>query len=337
MNFFAKNSNFVAMKLRTEINIEPLSARIEYSNHIFTIGSCFAQRVGDEMRRAKLRCTINPTGTLFNPHSISSTIERLAERRHITREELHEGEQGWYHFDFHSSLNAATADECLSNINRAIDNGYERLSCADWVVVTLGTAWIYELAESGELVANCHKRAAREFVRRRLSVGEIVERLQRVITNHLGGKRVIFTVSPIRHIADGLAENSLSKATLRLAVEQLIEVDKGEHLHYFPSYEIMLDDLRDYRFYSEDMVHPSRIAVEYIWHLFCEWALSERAMELMPRVMKIIRASEHRAINPTSEAHRRLCESQLRAIAELKEVDLSEEFDYFHAQLKINL
>lgn len=287
------------------------------------------------MERSKFRATVNPTGTLFNPMSVCATIERLAQRRLITADELHQNDFGWYHFDFHSSLSAATKEQTLQNINRAIEEGHEKITNSDWVVITLGTSWIYELVESKELVANCHKLPARNFLRTKLTVEQIVKRLSAVIDEHLGGKEIIMTVSPIRHIADGLSENSLSKATLRLAIDLLEQ--KFESLHYFPAYEILIDDLRDYRFYSEDMVHPSQVAVEYIWDLFCGAALSAHAKELMPRVMKIIKASEHRPTNPSSEAHKSLCMAQLKAINELEEVELSKENQYFSEQLKINL
>ncbi len=327
------------MKLRTEIDIEQFNEKIDYSSRIFTIGSCFAQRIGAAMSRAKFRSTVNPTGTLFNPMSVCSSIERLSTKRFVAEEELREGDLGWYHLDFHSSLSAPTKHQTLQQINHAIERGHEAIRSADWVVITLGTSWVYRSIESGELVANCHKLPARYFRRERISVAEIVERLSKTIDNHLNNKNVILTVSPIRHIADGLSENSLSKATLRLAIDEL------EHTYnnivYFPSYEILIDDLRDYRFYAQDMVHPSDVAVEYIWELFCEAALSSKAKELMPRVMKVVKAREHRPINPTSDAHKLLCQAQLRAIDQLSQVDMSEEKRYFKEiigeQLKINL
>ncbi len=320
------------MKLRTEIKITPFDHRIDYSDRIFTIGSCFAQNIGERMARAKLRTTINPTGTLFNPLSICDTIERLSQRREVCAEELREGDGGWYHLDMHSSLNGTTNELTLSNINRAIHRGGEALDAADWVVITLGTAWIYERADNGELVANCHKEPARKFQRRRASVAEIVERLDQTINKYLSGKRIILTLSPIRHVADGLEENSLSKSTLRVAIEEIIERDRSMR-SYMPAYEIVVDDLRDYRFYAEDMVHPSNVAVDYIWECFCAAALSDRAKNLLPRVAKVVSAANHRPTNPMSEAHKTLCRAQLRAIEQLPDVDLSDEYEYFATHL----
>ncbi len=323
------------MRLRTEIEIKPFEEKIDYTTQIFTIGSCFAQSIGERMQRAKFRTCTNPTGTLFNPMSVCATIDRLSKKRLITEEELHKNDLGWYHLDFHSSLSAPTKEETLYNINRAIEVGHEAITNSDWMVITLGTSWIYQLAESNKLVANCHKLPARNFNRTKLTVDEIVATLSKTIEENLKNKKIILTVSPIRHIADGLSENSLSKATLRLAIDELN--NRHPQTCYFPSYEILMDDLRDYRFYASDMVHPTDVAIDYIWELFCNAALSNRAKELLPRVMKIIKATEHRPINPTSDAHKTLCKAQLKAISELTEVEMSNESDYFSEQLKIIL
>lgn len=324
------------MRLRTEIEIPPFVDRIDYSDRIFTIGSCFAQSIGSKMSMAKLHTTINPTGTLFNPLSICDTIARLSERRYVERSELREGNEGWYHLNMHSSLNGSSAEEALHRINSAVERGGEALASADWVVITLGTAWLYERADNAEVVANCHKEPASNFVRRRASLDEIVERLDYTIREYMPQKRVLFTLSPIRHIADGLSDNSLSKATLRLSIAEVIERDPHRR-YYLPAYEMLVDDLRDYRFYGDDMVHPSSVAVEYIWERFAESILSERAKSLLPKVMKIVRAAAHRPTNPGSEAHKSHCRAQLRAIEELKEVTMEEESYYFRGQLKINL
>lgn len=316
------------MVFNTEIDIKPFEAKIEYRHRVFAIGSCFAQKIGERLTRAKFRCTTNPTGVLFNPDSICNTIERLSRAELIRSAELREGASGYCHYDFHSSLSAPSAEETLDNINSAIESGCEALSEADWVVITLGTAWVYEAAESGHTVANCHKEPARNFTRRRLSVAEIVDRLSAVIDKYLADKRLILTVSPIRHIADGMAENSLSKATLRLAIDEIVTA-RPERAYYFPSFEIMMDDLRDYRFYGEDMVHPSAVAVSYIWEKLCETALSPSTRDTLARVEQIVKAAEHRPTNPSSEAHRTFCRKSLQAIDSINEVDFSKERAYF--------
>ncbi len=325
------------MKLQTKVEIEPFERRIGYDSRIVTIGSCFADRIGHEMRRAKLRVEVNPLGVVFNPVSIAGVVDRLVECRYVTGEELRKGEgsePAWYSFDIHSSLSLSTREASVEAINRAVELGHRSLIAADWVLITLGTAWVYELVASGVVVANCHRRPAREFRRRRLSVGEVEAALIRVIEGALSHKNIILTVSPIRHMGDGLVENSISKATLRLAVAKLCE--RYERVSYFPAFEIVVDELRDYRFYDQDMLHIAPVAVEYIWERFVEVALSPKAQELLPRVMQVVRASEHRAVNPQSEAHCKFVKSQLRLIAELSEVEFSEEIAKFEDILKIN-
>ncbi len=317
------------MKFRTEIDINSLATQLDYGSHIFAVGSCFADVVGGRLGRSKFNIEVNPTGVLFNPVSIAKAIQRYDSQMFVASDELQEGREGWFHYDFHSSLSASTREECVERINSAVSKAHESLQRADCVILTLGTAWIYELAQSGEVVANCHKQPAGNFVRRRLSVEEIVSSLTLLIEGPFKEKRIILTLSPIRHVADGLAENSLSKATLRVAIEEVV-ARYGDEVSYFPSYEILMDDLRDYRFYGEDMVHPSSVAVDYVWHKFCEVALTARAREVMKRVEGVVRASQHRPSNPQSESHKRFCQSQLRVIEELcSEVDLESERQYF--------
>lgn len=323
------------MKLRTEVEIGSFEAKIGFESRIFTVGSCFAQRIGQEMSRVKLSAVVNPVGTLFNPLSICGAIERLCERRYITESEVCRGvgsQPAWYHPDFHSSLSRGTLCETMEAINGAIEVGHSALESSDWVVITLGTAWIYEDCVSGSVVANCHKRPMREFVRRRLSVEEVLEAMSRCVEGALSGKRVVVTVSPIRHIGDGLIENSLSKSILRVAAAELEQ--RFERVRYFPSFEILMDDLRDYRFYDRDMVHLSPVAVDYVWDRFSNAALSGRAKELMPKVMQIIKAAEHRPIDPSSDSHQKFVRSQIRAIETLQnEVNLEREMAIFVGQI----
>ncbi len=322
------------MKFRTEIDINPFDAPIDYESRVLAVGSCFAASIGGELQRAKFRTDVNPTGALFNPASIARTLERFAECRMVGVEELSRSREGWFHYDFHSSVCCGeSAEMCAESINRAIERGHKALRESDWVILTLGTAWIYELKESGEVVANCHKEPASTFVRRRMEVSEIVAILTSLMDGALRGKRVILTLSPIRHIADGLAENSLSKATLRVAIEAVAEC-YPQRINYFPAYEILMDDLRDYRFYGADMVHPSATAVEYIWERFQGVAIGEGARKIMSRVMKIVRGVEHRPLDVASEGYQKFCRSQLDAIAQLPDVDLSAENCFFTEQLE---
>ncbi len=317
------------MRFRTEIEITQLAERIEHSAKIFALGSCFAERVSERLRRAKFAVTTNPFGVLFNPFSIANAIERLEDTRGFAVCDIREGREGYFSFDAHSSLDGQTQTEAFGNLNKAVAQGAKALGEAEWVILTFGTAWVYE--REGRAVANCHKQPAAEFERRRLSVEEIVERYRRLFEGVLHDKKVILTVSPVRHLGDGLQENSVSKATLRLAVEELCE--QYENAHYFPSYEILMDDLRDYRYYDEDLAHPSKVAVDYVWEQFCNYALSDMARELLPKIEQIVAAAEHRPFNPTSEAHKAFCRKMLAKIENVRDVDFSLEKSAFERYL----
>lgn len=317
------------MKFRTEISLTPLAERIDHSAKIFALGSCFAERISERLARAKFRVTSNSLGVLFNPFSIAESIERLANKREFLARDLHAGREGYFTFDAHSSLNSSSEEEALERLNEAIEQGSEALRKADWVILTFGTAWVYE--REGKVVANCHKQPSTEFVRRRLSVEEIVERYKQLFEGVLRDKKVVLTVSPVRHLGDGLQENSVSKAILRLAVEQLCE--QYESAHYFPSYEIVVDDLRDYRYYDEDLAHPSKVAVDYIWEQFVRNVVSEKAQKLLPQVEQIVTAAEHRPFNPTSEEHRTFCRKMLAKADAMSEIDFAREKSFFEIYL----
>ena len=318
------------MRFRTEISLTPLAERIDHSAKIFALGSCFAESISERLQRAKFSVTTNPFGVLFNPLSIASAIDRLADTRAFAVCDIREGREGFFSFDAHSSLDGKTQTEIFANLNQAVAQGSKALHEAEWVILTFGTAWVYE--HDGRVVANCHKQPAKEFERRRLSVAEIVERYKTLFEGVLRDKRVILTVSPVRHLGDGLQENSLSKAILRLAVEQLCE--QFDNVHYFPSYEILIDDLRDYRYYAEDLAHPSKMAVEYVWERFCEYALTDKARELLPKIEQIVSAAGHRPFNPESDAHRAFCRKMLAKAEEMHEIDFALEKEAFERYLR---
>ncbi len=317
------------MKFRTEISLQPLAEGIDHSAKIFALGSCFAESISERLVRAKFSVTTNPFGVLFNPFSIANTLDRLADTRVFTVCDIEEGKEGFFSFDAHSSLDGKTHTEIFANLNQAVAQGSKALHDAEWVILTFGTAWVYE--REGKVVANCHKQPAKEFVRRRLSVEEIVERYRTLFEGILRDKKVIITVSPVRHLGDTLQENSVSKATLRLAVEELVA--QYENAHYFPSYEILIDDLRDYRYYGDDMVHPSSMAMAYVWEQFCKYALTKRANDLLPVIEQIVTASEHRPFNPDSQAHKAFCKKMIREIEQHREIDFTKELQKFESYL----
>ena len=320
------------MKFRTEIETSPLGVQIGYENRVLTLGSCFAAHIAEKLAGAKFRVTANPSGILFNPLSIAAAIRSYASPATVTREELGYDGDVWYHFGFHGNFSAPTAEEALGRMNAARQAGAEALRTSDRMILTFGTAWVYE--REGEVVANCHRRPAAEFSRRRLSVGEIVETFAELIEGPLAGRQIVLTVSPVRHIGDTLAGNAVSKAALRLAAEELKQ--RYNCVEYFPAYEIVTDDLRDYRFYADDLVHPAPQAVAYIWEKFTATALTDRARNLLPEAEAITAAAAHRPRNPQGEAHRAFCRRQLERIAALPEMDFQSEAEYFRRCLEIN-
>ena len=317
------------MKFRTEIDVAPLAERLEYGAKIFALGSCFAENISERLKRAKFSIESNPFGVLFNPFSIANAIERLADARTFAVCDISAGKESYFSFDAHSSLDGKTHTEAFGNLNKAVAQGAKALADADWVILTFGTAWVYE--HEGRVVANCHKQPASQFERRRLSVEEIVERYSHLFEGVLHDKKVILTVSPVRHVGDGLQENSVSKATLRLAVEELVA--KYENVHYFPSYEILIDDLRDYRYYADDLAHPSKMAVDYVWERFCDVVLADEARTKLGLVEQIVAAAEHRPFNPESEAHKAFCQKMLAKAEMMPEIDFSLEKSAFERYL----
>lgn len=321
------------MKFRTEISIAPWSEKLEYTDSIVCLGSCFASNIAAKLKESKFNVVDNPVGILFNPASIAKSVGLMTSQATITEQDIFERNGRYVSFMFHSSLSGATPTEAISVMQDAITTGGKALKNAKIIIVTLGSAYVWR-DRCGEVVANCHQVGAKNFTTELLSLEQIIHSLEEIV--NLTSAKILFTVSPVRHLNDGLEGNSLSKALLRVAISKI--VDKyPERASYFPSYEIVMDDLRDYRFYDTDMLHPSAQAVEYIAEKFFEAALSERSKEQRSKVLEIMRARHHRPLNPASEAYKAFCQQQLNAIAELQEVDFSEEKSYFEQMLQINL
>lgn len=323
------------MEFFTQIKIKPFDKRISHSQQILSIGSCFAENIAQRLRSAKFHVTSSPTGILFNPESIADCIDALSQKRVIAEEQLQQANGVWFDFDFHSSFSSTDRHAAVSTMQSAINQGSEALRNSEVVTITFGSAWVYRLNSNGKVVANCHKQPQNIFQRELLSSRQIVERWSKLLESTLRGKQVIFTVSPIRHLSDGLEQNSLSKSILRVAIAELVE--RFDNASYFPSFEIMNDVLRDYRFYAEDMLHPSSVAVEYIWQRFSEVAFSQPTLELIESIAKISQAAAHRPFNPTSAAYHDFCRKQLVEIEKINDcqptIDFSEEKAIFLVHL----
>ena len=321
------------MKFRTEIDIAPLGVKIGYGNRILALGSCFAEHIAGRLAEARFRIVTNPTGILFNPLSIAAALRSYADEAPVQHSELDFDGELWFHYGFHGSLSAASPDEALAAMNAARKAGAEALRRADRVLLTLGTAWVYE--HNGQVVANCHRQPATEFVRRRLGVAEITGAFSALLAGPLAGKEVILTVSPVRHLGDGLSGNALSKSLLRVAVEQICQ--RHPKAEYFPSFEILNDELRDYRFYADDMTHPSDVAVDYIWQRFAEAAFDSPTRRAAEDAQRIVQAAEHRPFAPDSEQYRTFCRTMANRIealeAQYPTMDFADEKEYFASHI----
>ena len=293
------------MILKTEIQIPPFDFKISHQNKIMMTGSCFAENMSEKMLSAGFRVYTNPFGILYNPASISKNIQTIIDGKEYIVSDLFEY-QGLYHsFDHHGKFSDISPENCIDTINKNIEYAGEYLKTASILIVTFGTSFVYRLKATGAVVSNCHKLPEKTFDRRRLSVNEIIEdwnRLINLLKRYNPELKILFTVSPIRHWKDGAHENQLSKSVLLLAIDELVK--QYSHCYYFPSYEIMMDELRDYRFYADDMLHPSDLAVKYIWEKFSAVFFESKTLELINEWTKIKQALEHKPFNPDSEQYR---------------------------------
>ena len=291
------------MEFRTTVKTGENRSWLHHSDSVVLLGSCFSDNMGGKMHGALINALVNPMGTLYNPMSIASGVKRLIECRPMAGQELFMQSGVWNSYDFHSRYSLPDKQVTLDRMNQRIELGHKTLRQAQLLTITLGTAIVYRLRSTGQVVANCHKVPQHEFERKMASVPEMAQVLNGMLTalhQFNPNLRIIFTVSPIRHIADGLDVNSLSKASLRVAIQNAI-VSHQEYCDYFPAYEIMLDDLRDYRFYTSDMVHPSDVAVEYIWQAFQATYLDDRSALAVARCERVHKRLQHRPMSANRE------------------------------------
>lgn len=286
---------------QTKIEIPKSNFKITYEDGIMGLGSCFAENIGTKMKGVYFKTEINPFGVLYNPVSIGNSIELMLNNNLFTENDIFEYRSLWQSFS-HSSLFSDISEEgCLNKINSRLNSSFEFLKQTNVLLITFGTAWVFEERKSGRVVSNCHKLPANEFVRRRLTKEEIVYRFTEAISklqSLFPYLNIVFSVSPIRHWKDGAHENNISKGILLLAIDELQK--QFGNVHYFPAYEILLDELRDYRFYSSDMLHPSEVAVEYIWNCFSETYFSLQTLELKKRIEQLTADYDHRPLHPDS-------------------------------------
>lgn len=319
------------MEFRTEVNLHVSNNKIGHHTSILMLGSCFAENIGAELRNAKFNITVNPFGVLYNPQSISQALDIIRRNHQFTENDIFHY-NGLYHSYFHhGDFSDRDPALCLEKINTNIHAASSQLPKTDVLIITFGTAYVYASKESGLVVGNCHKLPASHFCRYRMDVDSIVDMWSETIEKLRQIKpdlTIIFTVSPVRHLKDGAHDNQLSKSTLLLAIDKLCS--RYDNATYFPSYEIVMDELRDYRFYAEDMSHINSIAIKYIWEKFREVYFSSETDSIINEWNKMYMAINHRPFNPQSSEYKHFLKQTL-----LKVEGFQRKYPYIYCEKEI--
>lgn len=315
---------------QTKVEIPISEMKIGYEDRIMTLGSCFAQNIGQKMQDVWFETDINPFGVLYNPVSIQKSIELLIENKTFTESDLFENRGLWQSFSHSSLFSDITPEKCLSKIDERYIPASNFIKESDFLLITFGTAWVFEEKTSGKVVSNCHKLPANRFVRRKLTVkkivndySELISRIQSVFPK----MNLIFSVSPIRHWKDGPHENNISKSTLLLAINELQLI--FPQIQYFPAYEIQMDELRDYRFYASDMLHPSDLAVDYIWKRFSETYFDVITQKIKKEMEQLHSDLSHRPLQPDSEEF-----LLFKKNTEMRKLRISKEYPFLRDRIK---
>jgi hypothetical protein len=322
------------MELRTKVNIDPSPKKITYNSGAMFIGSCFASSIGSKLDMGKIPVMVNPAGAVYNPVSVCNTLDTITSEREFTQEDLYNYNGIWLSFSHYTDFSSDNPLVVLEKINNKSKSAFSFLSKTEFLFVTLGTSRIYRLKESGKIVSNCHKIPAAYFEPDILGVDGIVKlwtgQLDR-LHSLFPRLKVVFTISPVRHWKDGAHGNQVSKSVLFLAVEELLNHQAAPV--YFPAYEIVMDELRDYRFYENDMIHPSSLAIDYIWEAFSASYLEKKTLDLYNEVVKISKAYNHRIIKESDSGIKEFVSGIQKRISEIEarapEIDFSNEKKYF--------
>lgn len=322
------------MKFRTEINILPSKRQISFKHQSLFMGSCFANEIGNRLKDNKLESIVNPFGTLFNPLSVMDILQQsLTATPFPAHFFVQNPQQHWVNLACHSDLRALQYEALLAMIDEqflAINQFFSNRS--NFLFLSFGTSYVYVLKTSGESVANCHKLNADLFDKRLLSVDEITKKFDELYVFLPKNMPIILTVSPVRHLKDTLPLNSVSKSVLRLACHQIVE--KYENVDYFPAFELLTDDLRDYRFYANDMLHPSEQAVSYIFEKFKTTFIDDKSRQFMDKWQKISQSLGHQPLQANSAAHQQFLANLLKELSQIKEVDVKKEIDLVNKRLQ---
>lgn len=303
------------MNLITKIPISKTNSPINYSSEIVLLGSCFSDNIGEKLEYYKFQNLQNPLGILFHPKAIETLIAHAIEEKSYSERDLFFYNEQWHCFDAHSKLSNSSKEVLLSQLNQALKTTNQQIKSSTHIIITLGTAWVFRFKKTNTMVANCHKVPQKEFVKELQSVDDISKSLKSMVSLiHAVNSKVsiIFTVSPVRHIKDGFIENTQSKAHLISAIHQFLNQQSlfnHQRSTYFPSFEIMMDELRDYRFYAEDMIHPNQIAINYIWEKFQEAWIDSESFKTMDIIDTVQKGMLHKPFNPNSQAHQKFIQS----------------------------
>ena len=321
------------MNFRTQVELPERETEIRHSERIMLFGSCFAENIGNLLKENKFRCDVNPFGVLYNPLSIANALNQILEGKEYEEEDLFFSGGLWHSWMHHSDFSAPSQEEALALMNFRLAKAKENLAKADWLVMTWGTAYVYIHQEMQKVVGNCHKQPDKTFRRLMLNAVAFVEECRGVLKKCREvnpNLKVLFTVSPIRHAKDGMHGNQLSKATLLLAIDEICRTCPD--CFYFPSYEIIMDELRDYRFYADDMIHLSSKSVEYIWECFSRCYFSKETQAVMKEWTEVKKALEHKPFRPESDAYKTFLSQIVLKIMQMKE-----KFPYLEVQKEIEL
>lgn len=327
------------MDFHLEFTPKAFPVSINHQHKLMLAGSCFTENIGDKLLSHKFTVLQNPNGILFNPVSVKEAFENYIHHKIVAESDLFYLNEGYHSWQHHSRFSAVTAGQAVNKINGSTQQAHQYLKNADWLIITYGSAWVYELtaaaanATVGNVAANNHKAPASWFNRRLLSNKEVVEIVNTTVTQLQRFKpslKIIFTISPVRHLREGFIENNRSKAALIHAVHNATE--QFENVFYFPAYELVIDDLRDYRFFAEDMVHPNYAATNYVWEKFVAACIDEPSQELMKQINEINAAVNHKPFNPSSKAHKTFKEKYLEKV-----IAMQRQHPYLNLTVEIKL
>lgn len=322
------------MDFHLQFPIPPFKEKITYEQQLLFTGSCFAEHTGEKLQRLKFNVTVNPSGILYNPFSIAAALESYMQNAGLPESALFFDGNCWSSWQHHSRFSHPDKAVCLDTINASLSDAHAVLKNAEWLFITFGSAFVYRHRAENKIVANCHKLPQKEFEKSLCSAAAIVEEYSALIKqlkDFNSRLKIVLTVSPVRYMRDGVVENTLSKAMLIQAVHELA----GQHAHvfYFPAYELVTDDLRDYRFYQADLVHPNGQAIAYVFEKLAACSFADETKELLEKVRGIIAAKEHRPLHADTAAYARFRETYLQRVKTMQQehpyLDLAEELEHF--------